>query len=229
MRKYSGIAAMLAAITWIALSASASGASTARALAHSATKQKSGTLVLVNSQQPPSLDPAIGGIRDPNDYWDDLAYAPLIYTLPNGLAAGGIATKWGYVGKGNKEFALTLRPNARCSDGTTLTAADVAANFAYWVKAGGPWAYVAANFASVRANSKFHLVITLKQRDPNLVSEFTEGYATGDVICPSGVKNPTSLGTATDGAGRTSLTRLPRSPARRIPMSRTRTTGIRPP
>lgn len=191
-----GLVVIAVAVSGCAAAGSAKGTPAAAAKSQAGT-----TLTLASTEGPPSLNPALGGTRDPNDYWDDLAYDPLIYREPNGSLAPAIAAKWGYVGTGNGTFSLTLRSGVGCSDGTVLTAADVKQNFAYWAKALSPWSYVAQNFASVDVTGPLSLTIKLKAADPNLPTEFTEGYATGDIICPGGLSNPASLGTSTDGAG----------------------------
>lgn len=148
-----------------------------------------------------TLDPAKSGNGDPLQIFYELAYDPLIYRLPNGSFGPGLATKWGYVGKGNKVFQLTLRSGVKFSDGSDLTAEGVKDFFTYWATAGGSFAGRAKNFESVEVVDPLTIKITLKNANPDMEDMFTERRATGCVISPLGLKNPAALGTSTAGAG----------------------------
>ncbi|HEV2932261.1 MAG TPA: ABC transporter substrate-binding protein, partial [Streptosporangiaceae bacterium] len=57
-------------------------------------------------------------------------YEPLVYVNPlqNGKPTPMLATSWAW-GAGNKSLTFTIRPGVKWSDGTPMTAADVAYTF----------------------------------------------------------------------------------------------------
>ena len=81
-----------------------------------------------------TLNPAISGGGD-QSMPIDLAYASLPHINPDGTISPALATSWRYVGTGNTTFELTLRHDARFSDGTPLTASAVKAYFGYLLSA----------------------------------------------------------------------------------------------
>lgn len=81
-----------------------------------------------------TLNPAISGGGD-QSMPIDLAYASLPHINPDGTISPALATSWRYVGTGNTTFELTLRHDARFSDGTPLTASAVKAYFGYLLTA----------------------------------------------------------------------------------------------
>lgn len=172
--------------------------------ATAATKPKAQTtasLTIAVNAGTTTLDPAKSGNGDPLQLFYELAYDPLIYRLPNGKFGPGLATKWGYIGTGNKVFQLTLRSGVKFSDGSDLTAQGVKDFFTYWATAGGGFASRAKNFDSVEVVDPLTVKITLKVANPDMEDMFTERRATGCVISPLGLKDPASLGTMTAGAG----------------------------
>jgi peptide/nickel transport system substrate-binding protein len=71
-----------------------------------------------------SLNPLFGeATAGPNDL-DALIFEPLVRVLPTGGVQGRLASKW-EVSPDGRSYAFTLRPNARWSDGTPVTADDV--------------------------------------------------------------------------------------------------------
>jgi peptide/nickel transport system substrate-binding protein len=80
-----------------------------------------------------TLNPAIAGGGD-QSMPIDLAYESLTHLKPNGDIGPALATSWHYVGSTNTEFTLTLRHDARFSDGTPVTASAVKAwlDYAYF-------------------------------------------------------------------------------------------------
>ncbi|WP_158558161.1 ABC transporter substrate-binding protein [Spongiactinospora gelatinilytica] len=163
--------------------------------------QNPDTLTIAVAAPPQSLNPALAGNGDPLIIPVELAYDPLIQLKPDGSLTPGLATKWGYVGSGNKVFELTLRSGVRFSDGSSLTAQGVADYFAYFAKAGGLGASRVQNFEKVAVTGPLSLRITLKSANPELAYMLTPGFAIGNVISPNGLKDPNRLGTSTAGAG----------------------------
>jgi peptide/nickel transport system substrate-binding protein len=71
-----------------------------------------------------SLNPLFGeATAGPNDL-DALIFEPLVRVLPTGAVQGRLASRW-EVSPDGRSYAFTLRPNARWSDGTPVTADDV--------------------------------------------------------------------------------------------------------
>lgn len=71
-----------------------------------------------------SLNPLYGAATaGPNDL-DALLFEPLVRVLPTGAVQGRLASKWD-VSPDGRSYVFTMRPNARWSDGTTVTADDV--------------------------------------------------------------------------------------------------------
>jgi peptide/nickel transport system substrate-binding protein len=71
-----------------------------------------------------SLNPLFGeATAGPNDL-DALLFEPLVRVLPTGTIQGRLASHWD-VSPDGRSYAFTMRPNARWSDGTAVTADDV--------------------------------------------------------------------------------------------------------
>jgi peptide/nickel transport system substrate-binding protein len=146
-----------------------------------------------NSLDPGKIDPAFG-------WYVQLAYDPLIVWDAHGKAQPGLATAWKYVGSGNRLFDITLRPNVKFSDGSALTAEGVKASLEYEAKAGGQaQAYLAGKTFSV--TGPLSLRITSPTPDPLIPRELTQDYMAGNIVSPTALKKPASLGTGTSGAG----------------------------
>ena len=71
-----------------------------------------------------SLNPLFGeATAGPNDL-ESLLFEPLVRVLPTGTVQGRLASRW-EVSPDGRSYSFTLRPNARWSDGTPVTADDV--------------------------------------------------------------------------------------------------------
>jgi peptide/nickel transport system substrate-binding protein len=71
-----------------------------------------------------SLNPLFGeATAGPNDL-DALLFEPLVRVLPTGSVEGRLASRWD-VSPDGRSYTFTLRPNARWSDGTPVSADDV--------------------------------------------------------------------------------------------------------
>jgi peptide/nickel transport system substrate-binding protein len=131
-----------------------------------------------------------------------IAYAPLIHNKPDGSFSPGLAVKWRYVGKEHKIFEVTLRRNARFSDGTPVTATAVATWLDYYLKA--------QNFASgvLGPNPKFQAIgkwtvrTTMTVPNPSMPLLFSEENVNwGFVASPAAVSNPDLFTKGSYGAG----------------------------
>jgi ABC-type transport system substrate-binding protein len=143
-------------------------------------------------------DPNKGAGND--SIYFDLAYEPLIYRAGNGSLQPGLATSWGYVGSGNTVFELHLRPNVRFSDGSAMTATNVASFIRNFAKTATS-AVVVGSVKSVDTVDAHTVRVTFAKPNPIAATVFTQDYLAGDIVGPKGQANPSQLATSTDGAG----------------------------
>jgi peptide/nickel transport system substrate-binding protein len=149
-------------------------------------------------QGPQTLDPA----KAPQNYawFEELAYEPLIVQRADGSLAPGLATSWSYTGTGNETFVLHLRPGVKFSDGSSLTAQDVADDLRYVVKSAGQ---MSPFFAGDTFTASGPLTVTIKATSPNpdFPQILTQDDVVGDIVSAEGLRSPSLLGTRTFGAG----------------------------
>lgn len=165
----------------------------------SSTSSQRASLAVAIGTAPQSLDPA----KDDNGdglYAAELLYAPLIHETYEGTFTPALATSWKYIGKGNTEFQVTLRSGAEFSNGTPVTAADVVESLLYTSKGSGPAgsALPGLSAKAISANT-----IDLKTTAPiaNFPAELSQINLVGDIICPSALRNPSTIASAPCGAG----------------------------
>ena len=181
----------------LAAACSSAGGSSSAATVQS---QNPNVLTVASAIAPNSLNPALGGSTDPQQYFFELDYDTLIGVDSSGNYVPDLATKWGYVGTGNKTFDITLRPGVTFNDGSKLTAEDVKNSLEYYAKAGGPLAADLVPVGSIDVLSALELRINLKTADP-MMPFYLSRPTTGDIISPVGLANTGALGTTTHGAG----------------------------
>src|SRR6202042_3035530 len=169
----------------------------------SAPKQNPSTLTIAVTSTPVSINPALNGVGDPLELYSELSYDPLIYQKSDGSYAPGLATKWGFVGTGNKTFDMTLRPNVKFSDGSALTAQGVKNYFTYYHKASSFGSRLTG--VKITGTGPLSPHFQLNAPDPDFAYLMTQDLGTGDVISPLGLKNPKALGTTAAGAGQYTL------------------------
>jgi peptide/nickel transport system substrate-binding protein len=149
-------------------------------------------------QGPQTLDPA----KAPQNYawFEELAYEPLIVQRADGSLAPGLATSWSYTGTGNETFVLHLRPGVKFSDGSPLTAQDVADDLSYVVKSAGQMSPFLAGDTFTATGP---LTVTVKASSPNpdFPQILTQDDVVGDIVSAKGLQSPSLLGTQTFGAG----------------------------
>ena len=136
---------------------------------------------------------ALGG-RDTNTFYS-LAYAPLIHQLPNGKFAPGLATSWRYfpTGKGrNKGFELTLRHNAKFSDGTPVTATAVANDLNAYATGTAAFATWLGPKPSFNADGKYKVRIRTQIGTPSLDYILSDGGLWGWIVAPAAVSDQNS-------------------------------------
>ena len=148
-----------------------------------------------------TLNPAIAGGGD-EAMPIDLAYESLTHQEPNGDIGPGLATSWHYIGNTNTEFSLTLRPDARFSDGTPVTASAVKAwlDYAYFKVKGSITGSVALK--DITTSGNYTVVLHLSKPNSLMPYLLSEAEMWGYVGSPKAIAHAAALGTGTDGAGR---------------------------
>lgn len=164
---------------------------------------RGGTLTVGTDFSNGSLDPAKADPGTDPLYLDPL-YAPLIRFAPDGQLRGVLASSFGYVGGGNKVFQITLRSGVKFSNGQPVTGAAVAASIRHFKTGsnGGPWL---VNCPDVTAPSATKVQITCTKPDPDIPQTLSERLLGGDIVAPSSLAHPATLGTDPVGAGEYTL------------------------
>jgi peptide/nickel transport system substrate-binding protein len=180
-------------------SSSGSGASGSQAAVAASTKVGD-TLTVSNSSGPASLNPAQSG-NGRLGVFVVPAYASLTKLQPDGKVGPDLATDWKYVDDKNQTFQMTIRHQAKFSNGEDVTAQAVADSINYFRNAKGPFAGNLASVTSVAATGADQVTVTLSAPNPELPQLFSQYWMAGAIIAPAGVKDPNQLGTATLGAG----------------------------
>ncbi len=156
------------------------------------------SLTVVAVIAPQTLDPA--KTAQNNAWLEQLAYEPLIVRKSDGTLAPGLAESWRYEGDDNTTFVLKLRPGVKFSDGSELNAQTVVDHFTYVVSAGGQMAPFLAG-DTFTATDPLTLTIKSSSPNPDFPVLLTQDYIIGGVIGGAGLKDPSTLGTTTLGAG----------------------------
>ena len=171
------------------------------------TGGKSGSALTIGIVSAPnSLDPTLGGNNAEGLIYSDLAYAPLITLNGDGSLSPGLATSWKYTDATLTTFTLSLRPNAKFSDGSPVTASAVVNSLRRTKTAVGGLVTAYANMIkSADATGPYTVVLHLAQRNPSIALVLTQRFLVGDIIGPRGLANPKALTTSTDGAGQYTL------------------------
>jgi len=190
-------AALLLALAATGLLAGCSSSATSAASGGAAAKP---VLTMGITNYTATLNPAIAGGGD-ESMPIDLAYEPLTHLEPNGDIGPGLATSWHYVGNTNTEFSFTLRPDARFSDGTPVTASAVKAwlDYAYFKVKGSITGSLALK--SVDVTGKYTVVLDLSKPNSTMPYLLSEAEMFGFIGSPKAIAHPSTLGTGTDGAG----------------------------
>lgn len=197
-----GIGVAVAGVTMMSVVAACSSGGTASAggTASSGGSGGNATLTIAMSSPPQSLDPS-QAVLGPYAAYADAAYAPLLDSTATGFV-GDLAESWGYIGTGNTEFQVKLRPGLKFADGTPLTAQNVVDTFNYDKTQSGA---NQATIASWTATASGALTVIFHLGVPEPVTEMEHLLSDQDLIAspisPAGLKNPASLKAATEGAG----------------------------
>jgi len=162
-----------------------------------ATKQAS-TLTLYEPSPPTTLNPARsqGPVDTPVV---DLAYGNLFYQVSPTEYQPEMAKSFRYVGTGNREVQIVLRPDVRFSDGTLLTSSLEEQVIKYAIKAGsiGPEQFPLQRMATPNSTT---LDIYFSQPYPFAEAEFSQQGGVASPISSKGMQT-NAIGYETFGAG----------------------------
>jgi peptide/nickel transport system substrate-binding protein len=128
-----------------------------------------------------------------------LAYDPLVNLMPDGRFVSGLAEKWS---ADAHSATFTLRPDVTCSDGTPLTAGDVATAISY---VGDP-KNASTQYGEHTPTVPFTVTGDDTSRTVKIVMTKPFGFLLNTVgqlpiVCAAGMKNHKSLNTTSAGTG----------------------------
>jgi peptide/nickel transport system substrate-binding protein len=126
------------------------------------------------------------------------AYDTLVARTPRGEIVPQLANKWDVT---PNKVTYTLRNDAKCQDGSTLTAGAVAADFNH-IKSPGtfsPWVNLTIPVPYTATADDAANTVTITTEQP--FGMLLEGSGSLPIVCPEGLKNPSSLDHATNGTG----------------------------
>ncbi|AFD27257.1 ABC transporter substrate-binding protein [Deinococcus gobiensis] len=163
-----------------------------------ATVPPGGTLTVALGAAPASLDPSSGEAS--NEYYFTPAYDSLIDYDYDGKYKPNLATAWAWVGTNYKVLDLTLRPNVKFSDGSTLTAQTVKSWLDLQAKNKSP---VAVNLGtqSVQVTGPLKVRLTMAASNPLALLFLSRTWLSGAIPCAKASANPAILKSATCGSG----------------------------
>lgn len=159
------------------------------------------TLNIAIGSAPKSLDPAAGSNDYESQLFAALAYEPLINVSGDMKMTPGLALSWDYIGDDLTQLRLKLRPDVTFSDGSPVDAAAVAESLKHHQTAGGAGATYAKQIADVEVESADSLIVKFTTPNPSAAYFLTSRFMIGNVVGPAGIKDPSSFGLNTDGAG----------------------------
>jgi peptide/nickel transport system substrate-binding protein len=137
---------------------------------------------------------------------DKLAYDSLLNLRPSGEFVSGLAEKWT---ADATSASFTLRPNVTCSDGTPLTAAQVAADLRYL----GDPANGSPQYGTLIPTVPFTVTADDSSRTVKVLMRRPFGFLLNTVgqvpiMCAKGLRNPKLLAGGSDGTGPFVLTNV---------------------
>jgi peptide/nickel transport system substrate-binding protein len=162
------------------------------------------TFTAVLATDPGNLDPDFTSLSVTNEV-DSFLYDSLVNVDQSGKLVAGLADKW----TGNTTTAtFTLRKGITCSDGTALTASDVADNINF---VGNPKNasskiadYVPVEATATASNAAGTVTVTSPAPDPFLV----QNVGSLPIVCPKGMANRGLLKQGADGTGPFTVTQV---------------------
>jgi peptide/nickel transport system substrate-binding protein len=162
-----------------------------------------GTFTMALKADPGNLDPQ-SSTESALFTVTQMAYDPLLsVNSDTGAIQSGLATKWKEQGK---KVTLTLADDITCSDGSTFTASDAAANIAYVgdPKNKSPFLGTFLPVGAKATADDATKTVTLQLAAP--APFVLNGLASLPMVCKKGMKDRKSLQHTTDGTGPYQLT-----------------------
>ena len=196
---------VIAAVGAMALTLAACGTSSSGQQAAAGQKLASGkTFTMVLASDPGSLDPDFTSLSAALQV-DEFLYDSLINIGPKGNIVAGLADKW----HGTTTSAtFTLRKGITCSDGSTLTASEVAANISF---VGNPKndssrisVYVPPGATATGNNATGTVTVTSPVPDAFLL----QNVGGLEIVCAKGMQDHGSLKEGADGTGMFTLSQV---------------------
>src|SRR5262245_31631453 len=194
--------ALCAAATALAACGSGSGSGSSAAGGDSDVVD-GGTFTMALKSDPGNLDPQ-SSAQSALFTVTQFAYDPLLSVdSQSGDIQSGLATSWKAQGK---KVTLTLADGITCSDGSTFTASDAAANIAYVgdPKNKSPFLGTFLPVGAKATADDASRTVTIKLASP--APFVLNGLASLPMVCKKGMKDRKSLRTTTDGTGPYQLT-----------------------
>lgn len=160
-----------------------------------------GTLTFAANFGPVSLDPALQGVDQVNNLYINAAYDTLTRLDGKGNVVPDLATSWKYTDAKNTTFQLTLRKGVKFSDGTAMTAHDVAKSLTYSKTKGVNGPNWLGSVSSITAPNDSTVRIKTSEPNDSLPYVLAQRTLLGSIISPAGLADVAKLKTGTYGAG----------------------------
>lgn len=187
-------AAILAAAATLALSACTGTSSTSPS-----ESSEGGTLTIGVTQDVGKFDPIYSNLPTYNQF----AYATPIYQTADGEFTPYLATEWEF-SEDNTSITLTLREDAKFSDGTDLDAQAVVDSMnRFLTTPSSKLQQYGTQIAAVEATGDYAFTITFKQAVPEkyALNLLIQDSAFAMITAPAATEDPESIETTTNGAG----------------------------
>jgi peptide/nickel transport system substrate-binding protein len=161
------------AVTIVAAACGSSGGSSAApsgGTSGGATGPSVSTLVIANAVKVDTLDPAQNSVNE-SIWLDQNLYSRLLQ--PNSTGTGllpDLATSWD-IAKSGLKYTFHLRTDAQFSNGTPVTAADVAYSLNRSKKTSGGWGFLLTAVKKISASDAHTVVITLSEPHAPLLAD----------------------------------------------------------
>ena len=162
------LGAGIAALALVA--AGCGGSSGTGGSATGGTGKSASTLVIANAVKVDTLDPEANSVNE-SIWLDQNLYSRLVQ--PNSTGTGllpDLATSWN-IAKNGLTYTFHLRPDAKFSDGSPVTASDVVYSIDRSRNFKGGWGFLLTPVKKVTAPDAHTVVITLKQPHAPLLSD----------------------------------------------------------
>lgn len=190
------IAGLAVLVTAALLAAGCSGASGSGGTGESAGGAGS-TFTLGLTTDPGTISPyatTLGTARQVFAF----GYDSLIYREPDGKVVSGLAAKWTSTAD---SVTYTLKAGITCSDGTLLTASDVAADFQYISNPQtlSPWLSLTVPVPFTVTADNSARTVTFKTTQP--FGLLLYGAGSLPIVCPKDLKDPAALAHTFGGTG----------------------------